>query len=66
MKNIFRELPAAPDPQDIDYHELWRVVVRQYSMRKLTKPDDKLVAISAVAKQMQKCLGTGGEYIAGL
>ena len=45
-------------------YEFWHEVVRIYTLCDLTRPEDKLVAISGLAKRVQRCLGD--EYIAGL
>lgn len=42
----------------------WGNILRDYTSRKLTKPEDKLVAISGVVKIIQA--RTGDEYFAGL
>lgn len=45
-------------------YEYWRVIVRAYSFCQLTRPEDKLLAISGLAKRVQSCLGD--EYLVGL
>jgi hypothetical protein len=45
-------------------HKLWFEVVRYYSQGKLTKPSDKLVALSGVAERVQEA--TKLRYLAGL
>lgn len=42
----------------------WNALIEDYSKRSLTKSEDKLVAVSGLAKIFQQ--GIGGEYIAGL
>jgi hypothetical protein len=42
----------------------WDYMVTYYSKRLLTRPEDKLIAISGIAKQIQD--GIQGEYVAGL
>ncbi len=44
--------------------QLWSQMVMQYSSRKLTIESDRLLAISAIAQQIQNF--TDGEYLAGL
>ena len=44
--------------------ETWSNIVRTYTSSALTKPDDKLVAISGLAKKVQSRFG--GQYLAGL
>lgn len=43
----------------------WHTIVEEYSRRSLTKEDDKLIALSGLAKDFQKLLD-GDAYIAGL
>ena len=57
-----RQLRAAIDRNEP--WSWWKGVVLEYSRRSLTKQDDKLVAISALASRYQAA--TGDEYIAGL
>jgi hypothetical protein len=45
-------------------YEEWRALVELYTRTSLTKPGDTLVALSGVAKMMQKA--TKDEYVAGL
>ena len=45
-------------------YEVWYQIVRSYSIRALTSEDDKLPAISGVAKEMHRL--TGSQYLAGL
>jgi len=46
----------------------WRLVVERYSSRKLTKPSDKLIALSALARDVAKTLPgpRPSSYLAGL
>ncbi|KAH9206801.1 hypothetical protein DL95DRAFT_236562, partial [Leptodontidium sp. 2 PMI_412] len=44
--------------------QMWREIVRSYSVRKLTNMDDKLAALSGIAALMKK--KTGDMYAAGL
>jgi hypothetical protein len=68
VETIFRhrDKPAKP-PLDV-----WRTAVKNYSHRKLTLPSDKLVAISAIAKDVAKDVANVLEdprpenYLAGL
>ncbi|KAL8709892.1 MAG: hypothetical protein Q9225_007388 [Loekoesia sp. 1 TL-2023] len=43
---------------------IWKEIVQKYTRCSLTKPSDKLIAISGLAKSLQ--LVYGGEYCAGL
>lgn len=43
----------------------WKELIREYSLCQLTEPRDKLVAISAIAKELNT-LGGWGDYLAGL
>ena len=47
-----------------DFHRTWAKLVRQYTCCKLTKPGDKLVALSGIAQRIQE--ETGFRYLAGL
>ena len=51
------------DP-DVLYRETWTSIVNGYSVTSLTKEEDKLVAISGIAKRMQSLLDD--VYLAGL
>lgn len=44
---------------------VWNTVVEMYSQRSLTKTEDKLVALSGIASEMQSTL-SDGRYLAGL
>jgi hypothetical protein len=46
------------------YMEIWSKVVKEYSSRLLTKGEDKLVALSGLAKEIES--RTGDDYLAGL
>jgi hypothetical protein len=46
------------------WHNTWTELLGNYCTRQLTKPSDKLPALSAVAKALQP--GIGGRYLAGL
>lgn len=47
-----------------DWANAWYVVVKQYSKRSLTKPEDRIVALSAVAQRIARL--SGNRYAAGL
>ena len=47
-----------------DFHRIWANLVRQYTRCKLTKPDDKLVALSGLAQRIKE--ETEFRYHAGL
>lgn len=49
---------------DRDLYDNWRIIVREYTRCKLTKSEDKLVALSGIAKQMQ--LHINDVYLAGM
>ncbi|KAF1981172.1 HET-domain-containing protein [Aulographum hederae CBS 113979] len=58
-----------PDPQphlipDIYTYELWKHVVEAYSTTALTKPGDKLIALSGIAKVMAGMLSA--RYVVGM
>lgn len=50
------------EPEDI--RRLWNGIVSEYSTKRLTDPDDKLPAISALAAEFHRFLGD--HYLAGL
>ena len=49
---------------DLSHRSIWSSLVNRYSVTSLTKKEDKLVAISGIAKRMQSLLDD--EYLAGL
>ena len=51
------------DPFD-SFDHIWKEIVTKYTRCSLTKPRDKLIAISGLAKTLQ--MAYGGEYCAGL
>ena len=51
-------------PPDLAHRSIWGSIVDKYSTTSLTKGEDKLVAISGIAKRMQGLLDD--EYLAGL
>jgi hypothetical protein len=51
-------------PPTIDALEHWQTVVERYSKTQLTKPEDKLIALSGFAKSYQ--IPSTGTYLAGL
>ncbi|KAI0325396.1 HET-domain-containing protein [Cubamyces sp. BRFM 1775] len=55
-------VPGSEEWKDIHYR--WWEIVEDYTRRKLSKPSDKLVAISALAEMFAPTLGPG--YLAGL
>lgn len=57
--------PAASKKQDDDHHVHWLVLVAGYSGRNLTKPSDRLPAISGLAEKAKKELGLG-TYMHGM
>lgn len=49
------------------YHtQLWRRLVTEYSSCEFTKTEDKLVAMSGIAKVFRQSLPEGDQYLAGL
>jgi hypothetical protein len=67
-------LKGHPEPlshvgEEIYALELWKRIVEVYSRSSLTKPEDKLVALSGIAKMMASMIGSEvqpAEYVAGL
>ena len=51
-------------PSDSGHYGSWARIVEVYSAAKLTKPRDKLIALSGIAQRMQNLLGD--QYLAGL
>ncbi|KAK0743044.1 heterokaryon incompatibility protein-domain-containing protein [Schizothecium vesticola] len=48
-------------------HARWRKITTEYSPLSLTRPDDRLPALSGLAKQMRGVMGgSAGRYLAGL
>jgi hypothetical protein len=58
-----RDLPDDPDPRFFGHH-LWGKILKAYSRSLLTYGDDKLVALSGIAKRQQDAMSD--EYIAGM
>ncbi|KAF4882542.1 hypothetical protein CGCFRS4_v014459 [Colletotrichum fructicola] len=72
-RNTFKTLmprhPVGPWPTSELHYLQWRDLVHSYSQCQLTKPRDKLVAISAIAKQTRsslEALGEASRYLAGI
>ena len=53
---LLKDLPITPRRSTIEVYGLWRDLCEMYSEMKLSKPTDKLVAISGLAKEYQKLL----------
>ncbi|PYH48356.1 HET domain-containing protein [Aspergillus saccharolyticus JOP 1030-1] len=48
-------------------HELWRMIVANYTCRSLTNPEDKLIAFSSVVVEFDRVWRVkAGQYLAGL
>ena len=47
-----------------DFVSTWKKIVVNYSIRTLGKPDDKLIALSSIARKFSQL--SGNEYVAGL
>ncbi len=64
-RQIFRQIPQ-DDPKS--WLRIWDSIVHSYTARNLTKSNDKLIALSGLAKQMSLSLQLEHEenYIAGL
>lgn len=64
---LLPDLPSLPttDRGD-DPHRRWWAIVNEYSQRSVTKREDKLVAIAAVAKRFAERLGDSKMYVCGL
>ncbi|KAF9872314.1 hypothetical protein CkaCkLH20_10141 [Colletotrichum karsti] len=69
FKRLIMSYTSGLEDPDLPYYEDWYSLLADYAVCQMTKPSDKLVAISAVAKEMQKHLSDVGEpttYLAGL
>ncbi|KAE9372497.1 HET-domain-containing protein [Stipitochalara longipes BDJ] len=55
-----------PEARVQDLYGVWAQLVGVYSRCNLTRADDKLVAISGLAKEIHKALGNKDRYLAGL
>jgi hypothetical protein len=55
-----------PEARVRDLYGAWAQLVGVYSRCNLTKAEDKLVAISGLAKEIHKALGNKDTYLAGL
>lgn len=53
----------APPVMSAEIYQRWLDLVMEYSKCKFTKPEDKLIAFSGIAKQFQEA--TGDTYVAG-
>jgi len=60
---MVREGLSAPDPR-ITAARIWEQLIIEYTRRRLTVPQDKLPALSAIAKRLSGPLGSG--YFAGI
>ncbi|KAF4982268.1 hypothetical protein FZEAL_2054 [Fusarium zealandicum] len=60
----FGQTPLSEIIEPPEAFRFWHKVVENYSKRRLSKPRDKLPAVSAIAATVQK--RTGSEYVAGL
>ncbi|KAI9864259.1 MAG: hypothetical protein M1813_003177 [Trichoglossum hirsutum] len=47
-------------------HHLWYLLIEEYTLRSLTRPNDKFPAISGLAGIFQNFFGTRSKYIAGI
>ncbi|KAH0547705.1 hypothetical protein FGG08_000194 [Glutinoglossum americanum] len=68
-KNTAKTITPAQPPgykePEVDYRS-WYDLVKDYSDRDLTLPDDKLIAVSSLAATFQKQNNLQGAYLAGL
>lgn len=46
------------------YQDMWRTIVEQYSRCRLTRPQDKLIALAGIAKHFREA--TNDTYVAGM
>jgi hypothetical protein len=62
-----RRLTQEPD-QGEEFHacQLWNKVVGAYSGARLTRAEDKVIALSGIAKHMRAAVNGGDAYVAGL
>lgn len=60
-------LPPSPTVgQFLAAHHLWYLLVEEYTLRFLTKPNDILPAVSGMARIFQRVFGLRSKYIAGI
>lgn len=66
LKNWDRRNPNGSLSQGLDLYHAWGHLIRIFSLGRLTKQSDKLIAMAGIARQMHKRLGKGDVYLAGL
>lgn len=67
LRRLFAEGAATAEgvsQAGLNTMSLWQDLIREYSRRKLSRPDDKLPALSGLAVKFQRLID--GEYLAGL
>ncbi|KAH0565684.1 hypothetical protein GP486_000924 [Trichoglossum hirsutum] len=52
--------------QFIAAHSLWYLLITEYTLRSLTRPSDRLPAVSGLARIFQDLFGTRSKYVAGI
>ena len=63
---LLAETVNEQDHTDYRLYRFWMNIVNTYSGRKLTRPEDKLVVISGLAKPISASFETPWEYVTGL
>ncbi|KAH8822012.1 hypothetical protein F5884DRAFT_746295 [Xylogone sp. PMI_703] len=58
------DVPATPAQIPNEYMTIWRDIVREYSRRNLSRPEDKLPALAGIASKISEL--SGQTYFAGL
>ena len=63
-RRLLREGMRDSEDEEIDFNHMWYRIVSEYSQASLTRPEDKLIAISGLAKAMQRLVDDS--YVAGM
>ncbi|KAI9765702.1 MAG: hypothetical protein M1839_005397 [Geoglossum umbratile] len=58
--------PSVTVGQFLAAHHLWYLLIEEYTLRSLTRPSDKLPALSGLARMFQSVFGTRSRYVAGI
>ncbi|KAI9778574.1 MAG: hypothetical protein M1839_007967 [Geoglossum umbratile] len=58
--------PDAIIGQFVAAHSLWYLLITEYTTRSLTRPSDRLPAVSGLARIFQNLFGTRSKYVAGI
>jgi hypothetical protein len=64
QRNMFGQDGTTSSVDGITPHEFWITMVQEYSVKKLARSSDRLIALSGLSRLLQKSMGS--EYVAGL